>query len=129
MVVVRAFGQRGEVGCLLDGKLAQSLVEVIERCGGHAVRIHAEEDLVEIQLEDPVLGVGALDAQRQHGLLELAVHVLFVRQQEVLRHLLRDGRSALRPLAAEILQVVQDRTQDSLIVDASVLVEPPVLGR
>ena len=129
MVVVGPLRQRGQVGRLLDRELAQLLVEIVERGGGHAVGVHAEENFVEVELEDLVLGVGALDAQREHGLLELAVHVLVAGQQEVLRHLLRDGRGALRPLGAEVLQIVHERAHHAQVVDAAVIVEAPVLGR
>ena len=95
MIVVGRLRQGRQVGGLLDGELAQLLAEVVERRGGHAVGADAEVDLVEVELEDLVLRVGALDADGEDRLLQLALELLLARQQEVLGHLLGDGRGAL----------------------------------
>ena len=55
MIVVGRLGQRGEIGGLLDRQVRQLLAEVVEGGGGDAIGAHAEIDLVEIELEDPVL--------------------------------------------------------------------------
>ena len=97
MVVVGRLGQGGEVGGLLQRQLGQLLAEIVERGGGDAVRAHAEIDLVEVELEDLLLGEGALDADGEHRLLELAIELLLAGQQEVLGDLLGDGGGALGP--------------------------------
>ena len=86
------------------------LVEIEQRRGGDAIGAEAEIDLVEIEFEDLVLRIGALDAQRQQRFLDLALERHLVGQQEVLGDLLGDGRGALRAAAAaEVLRVEQAR--------------------
>ena len=75
------------------------LVEIDQRGGGDAVGAEAEIDLVEIELEDLLLGIGALDLEREQRFLDLALERDLVGQKEVLGDLLGDGRGALRPAA------------------------------
>ena len=107
---------------------AQLLAEIVERGGGYAVGAHAEVDLVEVELENLVLRIGALDADGEDCFLELAVELLLARQQEVLGHLLGDGGGAFGALLAVVLQVVEHRARDAGEVEAAVLVEALVLG-
>ena len=101
MIVVRRLGQGREIGDLLDREVLELLVEVGEARRGDAVGADAEIDLVEIELEDLVLAVGALDADGEDGFLDLALERAVAREQEVLGHLLRDGRGAFgAPVAA-----------------------------
>ena len=61
---------------------------------------------------------------------DLALDRHFVGEQEVLRHLLGDGRGAGRAaLLAERAQVHHRRARDTDDVDAGVLIEILVLGR
>ena len=130
MVVVGRLGQGGKIGGLLERELAQLLVEVVERGGRHAVGAHAEIDLVEIELEDLVLGVGALDADGEDRFLELAVELLLARQQEVLGHLLGDGGGAFgAPSCRQFCEIVVDGAADAGEIEPAVLVEALVLGR
>ena len=128
MIVVGRLGQGRQVGGLLDAELAQLLAEIVERRGGHAVGADAEIDLVQVELEDPVLRIGALDADGEDRLLELALELLLARQQEVLGHLLGDGRGTLGALLAVVLQVVDHGAGNAGEVEAAVLVEALVLG-
>ena len=61
IVVVRPLRQRGEIGGLRDRQLVHRLVEIEQRGGGDAIGAEAEIDFVEIELEDLVLRIGALD--------------------------------------------------------------------
>ncbi len=72
MVVVGSFGQGREKRDLLDGEVLELLVEVGEACRGNSVGADAEIDLVEIEFEDLVLAVGALDTDGEDGFLDLA---------------------------------------------------------
>ena len=72
IVIVRALGQRGEVGGLGDCQLVDRFVEIEERCGSDTVGAEAEKDLIEIELEDLVLRVGPLNTQREQRFLDLA---------------------------------------------------------
>ena len=132
VVVVRRLGQRREVGDLLDGEVLELLVEVGEARRGDAVGADAEIDLVQIELEDLVLGVGALDADGEDGFLDLALDRAVAGEQEVLGDLLRDGRGALGAAVAALhlgLDQLEDGAGDALHVETAVLVEALVLGR
>ena len=127
IVIVGALGQAGEIGGLGQRQLVGRLVEIVQGGGGDAVIAEAEIDFVEVELEDALLGIGLLDAHREQGFLDLAVEGALVGQQEVLRHLLGDGRGALHVLGA--LQQHHGRADHALGVDAVMGVEILVLGR
>jgi len=64
----------------------------------------AEVDLVQVDLEDAVLGVATLELHGQHRLLELALEAAIRREEQDLGELLGDGAAALDdPPAAEVL--------------------------
>ncbi len=130
MVVRGALRQGGEVGGLGDRQFRHRLVEIGERGAGDAVGIEAEEDLVEVELEDAVLGIGLLDAEGEDRFLHLAVDRLVGGEQEVLGDLLGDGRGADRTAArAHVLDVDEDGAEEARHVDAGVLVEVLVFRR
>ena len=74
----RRFRKRREIRGFRNGEFVHRFVEVDQRRGGDAVGAEAEIDFVQIQFEDFVLGVGALDAHRQQGFLDLAVERDFI---------------------------------------------------
>jgi hypothetical protein len=99
-VLRRALGQAREQRTLRDAELLHALVEV-GPCGlADAVGTGPEVDLVQVEVEDLVLGQVALDAQRQDRLADLARVGLLRCEQERLHHLLRDGARALDALSA-----------------------------
>ena len=104
----------------------QLLAEVDLRRRREAVRALAQVDLVHVELEDLVLGQGLFDLPGQQRFVDLALQGLFAGQEEVARHLLRDGRGALARAAG---QVVQRGAHDADVVDAAMLVEAVVLDR
>ena len=65
-------GQRRQIGGLRDREFVHRFVEIDQRRRGDAVSAEAEIDFIEIEFEDAVLGIGALDAHRQQGFLDLA---------------------------------------------------------
>ena len=130
MIVVRRLGQRRHVGRLGDAQLVERLVEIIERGGRHAIGAEAQVNLVQVEIQDPVLVEGALDAEGEDGFLDLAGHGHLVGQQEVLGDLLGDRRGADRPpVPAQIRHVGHDRAGNRDEVHARVAVEVLVLGR
>ena len=125
----RRLRQRREIGRFRDREFVHRLVEIDQRGGGDAVGAEAEIDFVEIELEDLVLRIGALDPHRQQGFLDLAGERHFVGQQEVLGDLLGDGGGALRSaVGAVILRVEHRGARHAREVDAAMLVEVLVLG-
>ena len=130
IVVARRLGQRREIGAIGDRQLVQRLVPIgLRRCG-HAIGAAAEINLVQIKLEDLLLGEGALDADGEDRLFQLALDGLVARQEEVLGDLLGDGRGAHHAAARLGARHVGDGgTQDALNVEAAMLVEILVLGR
>ena len=97
------------------------------RRGADPVGAMAEEDLVDVELQDFVLGEPALDLQREQDLLELAGVGLLPAEEEVPGHLHGDG-AAPRPLLPGEDQV-QRRAEEALPVDSGMLVEAVVLTR
>ena len=120
-------GHAGEQRALGQRQLLQRLAEVRLRGGIHAVGALAEVDLIEVHLEDLILGVVALDLDREHDLLELARQRALVREEQVARQLLGDRAAALR--AAHGAARPDRRAPDAPEVDAPVLVEAAILGR
>ena len=126
----RCLRQCGEVSRFRDRKLIHRLVEIHQRCRGHAVSAKTEINLVEIEFENFVLGIGPLDPHRQQGFLDLAGERHFVGQKKVLRDLLGNSGGALRtPVRAIILGVEHGRARHAGKVDPAVLVEILVLRR
>ena len=126
----RCFRKRGKIGGFRHRQLVHRFVEIDQRRCGDAVGAEAEIDFIEIEFEDAVLGIGALDAHRQQRFLDLARERHFIGQKEVLGDLLGDRRGALRTLVrAEVLHIHHGRARHAREVDAAVLVEVLVLGR
>ncbi len=127
MEVARLLGKRGQVGGFGNRELVEGLAEVDLRGGGDAVGVLAEEDLVEIELEDLVLAQAVLEAGGEDDLLDLALAGAVTGQEEVLHHLLGDRRGAPQPAAVE--GAVVDGGDDAAGVEAVMRVEVLVLGR
>ena len=87
----------------------------------------AEEDLVDVELEDLLLGELALDLQREQDLIELANVGLLPGEEEVPRHLHGDG-AAPRPLLPGADEV-EHRAGQALPVHPGMLEVPVVLAR
>ena len=94
-----------------------------------AERLATQRNLVEVELEDLFLGQHAFDAARDDHFLELAGDRILVADQDVLGHLLGDGRAALRPLArTELGHIVQHGASKPGEVHPAVGPEGLVLG-
>ena len=107
--------------------VARRLAEIALRRGFDAVGAGAEIDAVEIEIEDLVLGIFALEPERQDHLLQLALHGALLGQEQVLGELLRDGRAALRHAAMQDIR--RGRAGDAEHIDAPMRIEAPVLDR
>jgi hypothetical protein len=105
MIIVRRLGKGRKIGGLRDGQLIDRFVEIGERGSGDAVGIEAEENLVEIKLQNPVLGIGLLDAEGEDRLLDLALIGLIGREQEVLCDLLGNRGCALTDAPVRMLVI------------------------
>ena len=124
----RRLGQRGEEGGLMRGELAQGLVEIGLGGGGDAIGVLAEEDLVHVQFENALLVERFLEPGGKDDLFDLALDPAVAGEQEVLHHLLGDGRGAAHVLAAR-LHRLDTGGDDAARVIAGVVVEILVLGR
>ena len=125
-VIVRPLGQAGEQRALLERELLRRLAEIAARRQLDAPGAAAEIDGVEIKLEDLVLAQRRLDPRRHDHLADLALVGQVVAHQQVLHHLLGDGRAALR--APGLREVADEGADQAALVDALVLVEALVLG-
>ena len=129
IVIARRLGKGCKIGAVGERQFVQRLVPIGLRGRGDAIGAHAEIDLVEIELEDLLLGEGALDADGEDRLLQLALDRLVAGEQEVLGDLLGDGRGADRaPARLQVAHIGDHGADDALHVEAAVLVEILVLG-
>ncbi|KWT96882.1 hypothetical protein APY03_2088 [Variovorax sp. WDL1] len=126
VVGARRLGQAGQHGGLRERDLPQRLAEVALRGRGEAIGAMAEEDLVQVDLENLVLAQVLLEPEGQQRLQDLALQGPLGAQVDVARHLLRDGGGAL---VHAMPQVGQHRAQQALGIDARVLVEAGVFHR
>ena len=121
--------QRGALG---EREVAHVLAEEQVRAFRHAVHGErptlAEIHVVQVQLEDALLGEAPFEYQRHHLLAHLARVRLVWREERVLDELLRQRAAALeiRLLAAHVRDDRADRADD---VDAGMRVETPILDR
>ena len=130
-VDVRAADDRGDQ-CRLAGRdLMNLLAEIRTRRGpdpAHRDRAALSEvDLVQVRLEDALLGVSRLDQRRQPCLPHLPEHRPVGTEQPHLDELLRDGAPAFFDSASA--QVGPGRAHQRADVETPVLEEPMVLGR
>jgi hypothetical protein len=126
----RRFRQGREISHLRHRQFVYRLVEIDERGGGNSVRAEPEIDLVEIQFENLVLRIGALDAEREQRLLDLARVGRLAADEEVLGDLLGNGGRTLRtPAGAHLLDIGKGRAGDTGQVDAAMTVKILVLRR
>ena len=121
----RRLGQPRQHRGLGHGDVLERLAVVDLRRGREAVRALAEEDLVDVELEDLVLGKARLDLPRQKRLAHLPGDRLLAGQEEVAGDLHRDRPGAL--LAAG-RQVGERGPQDAQIVHTAVRIETLVFG-
>ena len=87
--------QAGDQRRLLHAQLRDGLAEVRPRRRLDAVRAVTEVHLIQVHLEDAVLGVAALELEGQHRLLQLPLEALVRREKQDLGELLGDGAAAL----------------------------------
>ena len=130
VIAGRCLRNRRERGRLREIDLPHRLAEVALRRGLHPVSPVAQVDLIQIQLENLILGVLPLDLERDLDLLELATQRLVpaadVLRPEIARQLHGDveNPSANRSLKTFAFTAPKTRSQSI----PPVLVEPFVLG-
>ena len=130
LVVRRSFNHCGQIGCFRNGQVGHCLVEVGQRGFGQPVSPQAEENLVEIELKDVVLGQVAFELPGDKGLADLALDRIAVAGDEVLGDLLGDGRSPGKATAINHpLDIAQHDLAEGDKIDPAVAEEVLVLGR
>ena len=108
MIVARPLRNRRQIGGFFNRQLITGFIEIIERSRCNAIRAIAEINLVQIKLEDFVLGERFFHATRDQPFTHLAFDLLFARQKEILRDLLRNGRTALKAASTEEIADVRN---------------------
>ncbi len=130
VIVGRPLGQGRQEGRLVRRQLIQRLAEIVVGRRGHAIGAIAQVDLVQIQLEDLLLAQRRFKTAGEDGFLELAVQTGLAGQQDVLGHLLGDGRAAFQATTGQHVEdVLEHGPADAGHVDAAVAEEVLVLGR
>ena len=100
----RSLGQSRQHGGFGDGDILQRTAEIDLRGGGEAIGALAEEDLVDVELEDLVLGQVRLDFPGQQHLPQFPGHRLLAGQEEVAGHLHGDRAGSLLGSRRQIRQ-------------------------
>ena len=122
-----ARGNAGDDGGLPERELTSGDTEIDPRGGIHAPGAGAEIDAVQPDLEDLALGEMLAEPEREDQFLHLAAEGARVRQEQILRDLLRDGRSALHDAATR--HVGDERAADADRIDAGSAPEAMILDR
>ena len=117
---LRQAGQHGGFG---RGDVLQRLAEIRLGCRREAIGAVAQVDLVQVDLQDLVLGELLLEPQGQQDLVGLAAQRALGTEVHIARHLHGDGRGAL---LAATLQAGHGRARKALVVDTAVVVEARV---
>ena len=120
--------QPGNDRRLADVEFSRGVAE--EFAGGRVdpVGAAAEIDLVQVELEDLLLGEFPFERHRQHRLARLAIERAVVVEEQVARQLLGDGRGAAEPLAAAG-DPLDQRAGQTHRIDPDVRAESLVLDR
>ena len=127
VVVARSLGEAGEEGAFGEREILGVLAEIGARRQLDAPRRAAEEDRVQIDLEDFLLAQRLLDPRGDDHLADFPLVADLVADQEILRHLLRDGRAALP--AFRIGNVADEGADHTALVDSGMLEEALVFRR
>ena len=123
----RRFRQSGEHRRLGGAYLLERFAEVDLRRRRKTVSALPQEYLVDIDLEDLVLAERRFDLERKQGFVKLANVGLFTRDEEIARHLHRDGRRAL--LLSGAGHIRNRGAQDAKGIDATVLIKAVIFRR
>ena len=126
IVKARPLEQAGEHGAFGQREVLRRFAEIAARRHLDAPGAAAEIDGIDIELENVVLAERAFQPRRHDHLADFSLVSDVVADQEVLHHLLRDGRAALRP--AGFRKIADEGADDAVLVDAVMLIEAPVLG-
>ncbi len=119
--------QPGQHGGFADAQIFGLLVEIALRRGFDTIGAGAEIDMVEVQRQNLFLGVLVLKPHRDHQLLNLALHVLVGRQEQVARQLLRDRRAAGQVGALLLEGVAHDGASHTHRIEARMGKEAAIL--
>ena len=122
----RRLEQAGQHRRFRQSDVARRFVEVEMRRAVDAEGAAAHIGAVEIEFQNLVLGEARLQPDREERLLHLALDGALVVEEQVLRQLLRDRRTALAHAAG--LRVGDERARGAGDVDAEMVVEAAVFG-
>ena len=130
MLVRRVARGRGHQACEHRGlarvELGRRLAEVVESGSFNSVISRAEVNVVDVQLEQLLLGELALETQCENGFAHLTNVASLVAREQVLDDLLRDRRTTLVHTALHV--VACERTNDTGGIDAAMCKKPAIFG-
>ena len=127
VIAARRLRHGGQHRGLVRFQFRQRLVEIGLRRRRHAKAVLAQKDLVQVKFQNLVLAQRAFQPRGQDHLFHLALDAAVAGQQEVLHHLLGDGRGAAHAGPARSHRLVC-RADDAAHVIAGMAEEVLVLG-
>src|SRR5262249_33379318 len=119
--IIRTLGQAGEQRAFTESELRGALAEIAARRQLDTPCPAAEIDRIEVERENLRFAEHALEPGCDEDLADLALIGDVVSDQQVLGHLLRDRRAALRP--SGLRQISDERPDHSALVNTLVLEE------
>src|SRR3989338_8114589 len=93
--VARGLGERSKISGFRQGKICCALAEEVFGSFLDAIQVASVGNLVEVEVQDLILGEGLLEFEGEYPLFELPGRRLVLSKDGVLDHLLCDGRAAL----------------------------------
>jgi hypothetical protein len=131
IIVRRRLGQHREIGRFGQRQVADVLIEIGARRRLDAVGVAAEEDGIEIEFQNLLLGQGGFEAEGKDRLARLAANIIAGVPQQIFGDLLSDRRATLRAAAAQhaLLGEIEHGSDQAREIDSVVVEEILVLGR
>ena len=123
----RRLDQSGNNGGLADGQVGGGVTEETATGAVHTVGAAAEIDLVEIKLENLLLGELRFERHGQHHFARLAIDGPIGVQEKIAGKLLRYRGGRTQPLVASRPDI--DRAHQADRINPGMLIESPVLDR
>ena len=113
----------------MQRQIRHVLVEIGARSGLHAKAVPAQWNLVEIEFQNLWFGQNRFNSAGQNGFFDFARDRILIPEQQILRHLLGDGRSAPRALPrSDFAGIIKNGPRETREINATMGEKRLILG-